>query len=261
MHDSTCLDTQVPYDAQFINVQEPEKWSTIRSTHRTTVQSRGNDGAVSRSGPRKGPELSGLRNSGSMAGVSVGKRRFSGMASSSPAVDSFSATRQSDGPPLNEEKLSKAPCDGTRSVERAAEMNSGDYRSGAEERSCTSALSPLATGPALAYAGWWSRIFTAAVDRPLERRFVPATRPHTTESADGSVELNAFEGATVGTCTRVVRRHALSGCSSAAISEHRSIIVCKSVLLSATARMSAVGRVRVGVSLTTTEQRSKLGMC
>lgn len=97
-------------------------------------------------------------------------------------------------------------------------------------RSCGSALSPVASGSALTHAGWWSRIFTAAVDRTLERRFVPATRPHTTESSDGSVELNAFEGATVGTRTRVNRRHALSGCSSAAIPEHRIIIVCKSDL-------------------------------
>jgi hypothetical protein len=64
-------------------------------------------------------------------------------------------------------------------LERAAEMNSADRRTGADEPSCTSAPSPVATGPALTYAGRWSHIFAAALDLSLERRFEPATGPHT----------------------------------------------------------------------------------
>ena len=89
----------------------------------------------------------------------------------------------------------------------------------ADEHSCTSAASPVATGPALTHAGWWSHIFAAALDLSLERRFEPATRPHTAVSADVNVELNACEFTAVGTCTRFATHHARSRCSSGATSE------------------------------------------
>ena len=88
----------------------------------------------------------------------------------------------------------------------------------ADEHSCTSAASPVATGPALTHAGWWSHIFAAALDLSLERRFEPATRPHTAVSADVNVELNACEFTAVGTCTRFATHHARSRCSSGATS-------------------------------------------
>jgi hypothetical protein len=126
-----------------------------------------------------------------------------------------------------------------------------------DEHSCTSAASPVATGPALTHAGWWSHIFAAALDLSLERRFEPATRPHTAVSADVNVELNACEFAAVGTRTRFVTHHARI---DAVLAPPRSntTFLCASATISPGREVNCVRVVaRVGATLTTTEQRSK----
>ena len=126
----------------------------------------------------------------------------------------------------------------------------------ADEHSCNTAASPIATGPALTHAGWWSHIFAAALDLSLERRFEPATRPHTAVSADVNVELNACEFAAVGTRTRFVTHHARIDAVLAPPRSNRTFL-CASATISPGREVNCVrGVARVGATLTTTKQRS-----